>query len=614
MNRGLAPRQSGHAQGAGLSALRRAAGLAREGDAPLSVYETLRRTGTPLDTRLRGDFEARTGHDFSGVRVHTDDAAAASARDIGALAYTAGRHVVFNRGRYAPHTSEGRSLLAHELTHVNQQRGAPVPGAGLRVEAAGEHEARQAEAQGVPHCSARAGAPVAGIQRAPDAETLKKFDQEIAGIRKLETFKKKLDADQKKEFEEIVVITRQRDNALYYSGKLKLLFTTPESDPGDQSARFSADIKQAADDEKVRVAKPNAPSTGREENVSTLRTSQGKFRKQVGLDKKTTFEIDDSDLTDIAVRVKVHLHPTGRGKQADVDNVESLEDAIEKRATTGGYSFDVVFVKSMVGAKNDVFDIPVDTAEWTTAGNFAGDSIDIVHELHHVLGLEQDRYDYIEAHAGNADMKIPDRVHWFREEFKKKIDNDSDSIMDTGKHVPLDDDVCRVTGRSSDAAVKACVALRAGAREKQLKPAVDLARTWLKQAAAKPAAANGAVAKRVFAQPPSDARLAEIINYIPNYIIVSNLLPHSEIDPDCQAGRMAFAQGGIGRQIRYCPLFLSVAPGFAAQALIVEALHLAGIGAFTEPACPKDSGCDKPCGDAKNANAWARFIDCAVSP
>lgn len=64
------------------------------------------------------------GHDFSQVRVHTDDCASRSARAIGALAYTVGNDIVFSSGQYAPHTESGRRLLAHELTHTLQQRGA----------------------------------------------------------------------------------------------------------------------------------------------------------------------------------------------------------------------------------------------------------------------------------------------------------------------------------------------------------------------------------------------------------------------------------------------------------------------------------------------------------
>ncbi len=65
--------------------------------------------------------EPRFGFDFSQVRIHTDERAAETARGVNALAYTVGRNVVFEVGQYKPGTSEGRRLLAHELTHVIQQ-------------------------------------------------------------------------------------------------------------------------------------------------------------------------------------------------------------------------------------------------------------------------------------------------------------------------------------------------------------------------------------------------------------------------------------------------------------------------------------------------------------
>ncbi len=85
------------------------------------VHDVLASSGQPLDTDTRGFMEPRFGHDFSGVRVHTDAKAAESARAVNALAYTVGRNVVFGTGQYAPGTGEGRRLLAHELTHVVQQ-------------------------------------------------------------------------------------------------------------------------------------------------------------------------------------------------------------------------------------------------------------------------------------------------------------------------------------------------------------------------------------------------------------------------------------------------------------------------------------------------------------
>ena len=92
---------------------------------PPIVHDVLNSPGQPLDTGTRAFMEPRFGHDFSGVRVHTDGKAAESAKSVNALAYTVGRNVVFGTGQYAPGTGEGRRLLAHELTHVVQQRNVP---------------------------------------------------------------------------------------------------------------------------------------------------------------------------------------------------------------------------------------------------------------------------------------------------------------------------------------------------------------------------------------------------------------------------------------------------------------------------------------------------------
>jgi hypothetical protein len=83
--------------------------------------EAFRTPGRPLDNATRGFFESRFGHDFSGVRVHIDQTATDSARDIGAAAYTLGQEIVFESGQFAPTTGSGRRLLAHELSHVVQQ-------------------------------------------------------------------------------------------------------------------------------------------------------------------------------------------------------------------------------------------------------------------------------------------------------------------------------------------------------------------------------------------------------------------------------------------------------------------------------------------------------------
>ena len=100
---------------------------------PASVDRVLTGSGRPLDLALRQDMEQRFGHDFSKVRVHTGAAAAQSAREVSAHAYTVGHDIVFGAVRFVPGTFDGRRLIAHELTHVLQQSGVSGMG-GDRME------------------------------------------------------------------------------------------------------------------------------------------------------------------------------------------------------------------------------------------------------------------------------------------------------------------------------------------------------------------------------------------------------------------------------------------------------------------------------------------------
>jgi len=102
---------------------RKASGATEMSQAPAIVHDVLRSGGTPLDRATRSFMETRFGHDFSHVRIHADTQAAESARAVGALAYTVDNRIAFDSSRYAPHTQQGRRLLAHELTHVVQQGG-----------------------------------------------------------------------------------------------------------------------------------------------------------------------------------------------------------------------------------------------------------------------------------------------------------------------------------------------------------------------------------------------------------------------------------------------------------------------------------------------------------
>jgi len=91
-----------------------------------SRIQSLRGGGQALPEAAREFFEPRFGHDFSQVRLHTDMQAAESVQAVNARAFTVGPDIAFGSGQYAPETTEGRRLLAHELTHVVQQASGAV--------------------------------------------------------------------------------------------------------------------------------------------------------------------------------------------------------------------------------------------------------------------------------------------------------------------------------------------------------------------------------------------------------------------------------------------------------------------------------------------------------
>ncbi len=117
--------------------------------APVTADKTQgvpRSSGQELDRDTRAFMERSLGHDFGRVRVHTDRRAAESAHRLNALAYTVGRHVVFGASQFAPRTSQGRKLLAHELVHTVQQGQAEATSASEVAPAASD---RETEADGI---------------------------------------------------------------------------------------------------------------------------------------------------------------------------------------------------------------------------------------------------------------------------------------------------------------------------------------------------------------------------------------------------------------------------------------------------------------------------------
>lgn len=110
-----------------------------------STIATSNGSGHTLDPDARERLSPRVGDDLTDVRVHTDSTADALARSVSARAFTTGADVYFAAGEYRPGTTDGDSLLAHELTHVTQQRGAPASGP-LTVSEPGDAMENEADA------------------------------------------------------------------------------------------------------------------------------------------------------------------------------------------------------------------------------------------------------------------------------------------------------------------------------------------------------------------------------------------------------------------------------------------------------------------------------------
>jgi hypothetical protein len=112
--------------------------------------------------------ESRLKADFSDVEIHTDAQAARSARTVSANAYTVGNHVVFGSGAYAPGTETGRRTIAHELTHIVQQRRGAVEGTlghgGISVSHPADRFEQQAARTAALVMAERRGAPMVGAK------------------------------------------------------------------------------------------------------------------------------------------------------------------------------------------------------------------------------------------------------------------------------------------------------------------------------------------------------------------------------------------------------------------------------------------------------------------
>jgi uncharacterized protein DUF4157 len=167
--------------GMGMLGLQRAVGnsgvtaMVEEERSP--VHDVVSSGGRPLEPEVKGEMEGRLGHDFSDVRVHDDSAAHDSAKGVNAHAYTVGSNVVFQRDKYDPGSADGKTMLAHELTHVVQQRSGPVDGSsapgGIKVSDPSDRFEREASANAERVMSAPM--PVA----APDVQRHEEHEEDV---------------------------------------------------------------------------------------------------------------------------------------------------------------------------------------------------------------------------------------------------------------------------------------------------------------------------------------------------------------------------------------------------------------------------------------------------
>ena len=114
-----------------ISRMREGEGILDNGTVHPDVERTIaaqRGRGNPLPDALAGRLAAGLGGSVEDVRVHTDSTADALARSVSARAFATGTDIFFAQGEYRPGTASGDQLIAHEVAHTEQQRGAPSVG------------------------------------------------------------------------------------------------------------------------------------------------------------------------------------------------------------------------------------------------------------------------------------------------------------------------------------------------------------------------------------------------------------------------------------------------------------------------------------------------------
>ncbi len=155
----------------GIEVKRKAADAGAPADARAAVERASGEGGVPVDAATRGRFEAATGADLGGVRIHTGAASAEAAAALRAQAYTVGHDVHFGAGQYRPGTGDGDRLIAHELAHTVQQ--GPAGGAPQgKLEVSQPHDAAETEADAVAEAVVARSPWSGGFQATPPSQMM----------------------------------------------------------------------------------------------------------------------------------------------------------------------------------------------------------------------------------------------------------------------------------------------------------------------------------------------------------------------------------------------------------------------------------------------------------
>ena len=387
--------------------------------------------GSALESSTRNFMERRFGTSLNHVRIHQGTEAASLSRDLSAKAFAVGSDIYFADGQYQPASKSGKTLIAHELVHVQQGGN--------------------------------------GIRRCTDKKDEAKYDARIAEIKLLDAYKN-LDPAAKTKADTIIAEGKAKPDCLYYAKKLKILFTTPEKGSKQVATAIRKETAAAVVNEEKRLETKEAKKTLDIEEAATADPEpetppaaepESKLPAKPAAKKKPTrnwtdyptrfggglYKVDATDPANIFIKVKVNLVPGGDGTWDDVRNIKKLEDQIEKHASRKGFTLNLIFVNE----DNKPDFVPDDETvkinanpRWPNATNWGGDARTCAHELYHVLNFPQDRYNYIESHASNEKMMVAERLTWFLEQMHKPAGFDNPkSLMASGQY-PIEEDICTI--------------------------------------------------------------------------------------------------------------------------------------------------------------------------